>query len=110
MSASGEVKHWNDDKGYGFIVPDAGGDDVFVHRRELSGCEALQKGDKVQYTPEFDNQKNKWRASGVTGGTGTKGAGGGGGGSKGGGKAKGGGSYGASYGAPISAGYGATQR
>lgn len=32
----GVLKVWNDDKGYGFIKPDLGGDDVFVHVNEIS--------------------------------------------------------------------------
>ncbi len=35
--ANGEVKWFNVDKGYGFILPDGGGPDVFVHVRDLKG-------------------------------------------------------------------------
>lgn len=31
----GRIKHWRDDKGYGFITPDVGGVDVFVHTKEV---------------------------------------------------------------------------
>ena len=67
MSASGTVKHWNDERGFGFITPEDGGDDVFVHRNDLSGCDALNMDDKVQYTAEYDETKAKWKATGVTG-------------------------------------------
>ncbi|HLT07059.1 MAG TPA: cold-shock protein [Cyclobacteriaceae bacterium] len=48
--ATGEVKFFNDTKGFGFITPDAGGKDVFVHR---TGTKVdLYEGDKVQYDLE----------------------------------------------------------
>ena len=33
----GEVKNWNDEQGFGFIIPSCGGDDVFVHRTQIAG-------------------------------------------------------------------------
>jgi CspA family cold shock protein len=46
MMATGKIKMFNTGKGYGFIVPDEGGDDVFVHFREMekSGIAELEKG------------------------------------------------------------------
>jgi cold shock CspA family protein len=93
MSKSGTVKFFNDKKGFGFIIPMDGSEDVFVHRTDVVGNELLQE-DKVQYEETFDQQKNKTRATKVTGGTGVpvgsgfsngKGFGGGGKGFKGGG-------------------------
>ena len=48
----GTVKWFNGDKGYGFIAPDDGGDDVFVHFSEIqaSGFRSLDEGQKVEYT------------------------------------------------------------
>ena len=34
---TGEIKNWNDEKGFGFVVPQGGGDDVFCHRTDVQG-------------------------------------------------------------------------
>lgn len=49
---SGTVKWFNDGKGYGFIAPEAGGKDLFVHYSEISGdgFRTLREGDRVEYT------------------------------------------------------------
>merc|ERR1719446_1899909 len=91
---SGKVKSWNDEKGYGFIERE-GDDDVFVHRNDLNGCEGLRTGDNVTYNRVYDEQKKKYRAENVQGGTGTRSGKGYGGGYGGGGDwGKGGGSWG----------------
>ncbi len=48
---TGKVKWFNDTKGYGFISPDAGGKDVFVHisAMERSGLTSLPENSKVSY-------------------------------------------------------------
>lgn len=48
---SGTVKWFSNDKGYGFITPDSGGSDLFVHHSEIKteGYASLQDGQKVQY-------------------------------------------------------------
>jgi CspA family cold shock protein len=52
--ATGTVKWFNDSKGYGFITPDEGGDDLFVHHSGIAGdgFKTLAEGAKVEYTPE----------------------------------------------------------
>ena len=49
--AQGTVKWFNNDKGYGFISPDEGGEDVFVHHSALAGngFKSLDEGAKVSY-------------------------------------------------------------
>jgi len=51
---SGTVKWFNNKKGFGFITPEAGGDDVFVHFSAISmeGFKSLEEGQKVTYEVE----------------------------------------------------------
>ena len=48
---TGTVKWFNDRKGFGFITPDGGGDDLFVHHSNIAGegFRTLRDGDKVEY-------------------------------------------------------------
>lgn len=91
---TGSVKKWIDDKGFGFITPDDGGEDAFVHRSCLDGIEYLEEGDQVTFEQEWDDRKGKYKCTfcektGSGGGGGGGGKGGGYGGGKGKGKGKG---------------------
>ena len=59
--ATGTVKWYNATKGYGFIQPDSGGKDVFVHARALerAGLHSLAEGQKVSYDVESDRRTGK---------------------------------------------------
>ena len=52
--ATGTVKWFNDDKGFGFITPDEGGKDLFVHFSGIAGngFRSLTEGTKVSYDAE----------------------------------------------------------
>jgi len=54
--ATGTVKFFNADKGFGFISPDGGAKDVFVHISALqaSGIQAVRDGQKVSFNTEPD--------------------------------------------------------
>jgi CspA family cold shock protein len=52
--ATGTVKWFNDQKGYGFIAPDDGGKDLFVHHNSIvgEGFKTLAEGAKVSFETE----------------------------------------------------------
>jgi len=58
---TGTVKWYNETKGYGFIQPDNGGKDVFVHATALerAGLRGLAEGQKVSYEVESDRRTGK---------------------------------------------------
>jgi cold shock protein len=58
---TGTVKFYNDQKGFGFIQPDNGGKDVFVHATALerAGMRGLAEGQKISYEVEADRRTGK---------------------------------------------------
>merc|ERR1740117_1859963 len=64
---TGVVKAWWEERGFGFIVSDAGGQDVFVHRSGLLDGQMLAQGSRVSFQTQFDAQKGKVIASQLTG-------------------------------------------
>jgi cold shock protein len=58
---NGTVKFYNDQKGFGFIQPDGGGNDVFVHATALerAGLRGLKEGDKVSFDTQEDRRSGK---------------------------------------------------
>ena len=65
--ATGAVKAFNVEKGYGFIAPDGGGEDFFVHASSLLDGNALATGGRVIFKPSYDPAKMKPIAQEVTG-------------------------------------------
>lgn len=59
--ATGTVKFFNSTKGFGFISPDEGGDDVFVHISavERAGMRTLMEGQKISFDTVMDPRKGK---------------------------------------------------
>ncbi len=58
---TGTVKFYNEQKGFGFIAPDSGGKDVFVHATALerAGMRSLSEGQKVSFDTQADSRTGK---------------------------------------------------
>ena len=65
---TGTVKFFNSDKGYGFIAPENGGNDAFVHISAVqrSGLNGLDEGQKVNYEIVKDKRTGKSAADNLT--------------------------------------------
>jgi CspA family cold shock protein len=61
MTTNGVVKFYNGQKGFGFIQPDDGGKDVFVHATALerAGIGDLREGQKVSFDTQTDSRSGK---------------------------------------------------
>lgn len=68
--ATGTVKFYNDQKGYGFIAPDDGSKDVFVHATALerAGINGLSEGQKVNFETDVDQRSGKTAVSSISAG------------------------------------------
>jgi CspA family cold shock protein len=64
---TGTVKFYNDQKGFGFIQPDDGGKDVFVHATALerAGIGGLREGEKVSFETQTDQRSGKIAVSNI---------------------------------------------
>lgn len=62
---SGKIKHWNADKGYGFIEVDNQGEDVFFHISSVRLSRPISEGQRVYFNSQR-NDKNQLRATEVT--------------------------------------------
>jgi len=64
---TGTVKFYNEQKGYGFIAPDDGGKDVFVHATALerAGMRSLAEGQKVAFDTQVDRRSGKPAVSNI---------------------------------------------
>jgi len=71
QSLTGKVKAWMEDKGFGFITPDIGGPDVFVHRNQLVDGQTLVNGSGVVFECRLDPARGKYAATTCSGASGT---------------------------------------
>jgi cold shock protein len=64
---TGVVKFYNSTRGFGFIQPDDGGKDVFVHMSALerAGMHILREGQKVSFDIEIDGRSGKTNATNI---------------------------------------------
>jgi CspA family cold shock protein len=60
----GKIRHWDADRGFGFIRPDDGGDDVFFHVSHVQGG-TPEKGDRVTFDIATNSRTGKTEAVGV---------------------------------------------
>jgi len=65
--ATGTVKFFNADKGFGFITPEGGGPDVFLHvsALEAAGIRSVSEGDRLSFDTVMDQRKGKTNAQNI---------------------------------------------
>lgn len=59
---SGSCVGWTEDRGFGFVRDDAGGADLFVHRRDLANADSLAQGWRVSFEIGTDERRGKPKA------------------------------------------------
>jgi cold shock protein len=62
---NGTVKFYNSERGFGFLTPSDGTEEVFVHHSSIEGRVDLCQGDKVEFTVEPSRKPGKLEAKGV---------------------------------------------
>ena len=63
--ATGKIKMFHEDKGFGFIVPDGGGEDVFFHVSALREGDDIIRGAAVKFETGVDEKSGKTKAVSV---------------------------------------------
>lgn len=66
---TGTVKCWFEDRGFGFIAPDGGQEDVFVHKKVLKDGQSLIIGSNVMFNLIYDADRRRFQATAVFGAT-----------------------------------------
>ena len=64
---TGAVKFFNTDRGFGFITPEGGGPDVFVHisALEAAGIQSVSEGDRLSFDAVMDQRRGKTNAQNI---------------------------------------------
>ena len=64
---TGTVKFFNTDRGFGFITPEDGGPDVFVHisALEAAGIQSVSEGDRLSFDAVMDQRRGKTNAQNI---------------------------------------------
>mmetsp|Transcript_72102 Transcript_72102/g.143024 ORF Transcript_72102/g.143024 Transcript_72102/m.143024 type:complete len:189 (+) Transcript_72102:75-641(+) len=70
MAKSGIVKFFDSHKGFGFISPEDGSPDLFVHCNDVTDGMTLLDGDEVDFDQDYDDRSGKEKAANVRGGSG----------------------------------------
>jgi CspA family cold shock protein len=64
-TSTGRVSHYDEGRGFGFIIPDDGGTDVFMHANYLANVDTLKKDQRVSFEVVNDDRRGKPRADKV---------------------------------------------